>query len=168
MLDLVEVGGFDFAAKDGALLDRGVEHAGQRDIDAEERLAGDDGGGVDAGLRLADDGVVLRVFERDLVEDRAGERGGFGGELSVGGGFAGGFVQDAAGLGGALGEGDGPDCRGRGYEHLAAGRAYAAERIPGLGSGRAAAGGLAAVDGLVEVSLLHTDASSSRRRALRR
>ena len=60
MLDFVEVGGFDFAGEDGALLDRGVEHAGQRDIDAEERLAGDDVVGVDAGLGLADDAVVFR------------------------------------------------------------------------------------------------------------
>ena len=121
-------------------------------------LPRDDGVGVDAGLGLANDGVVFRVFECDLVEDRAGKRGGFGGQLSVGEGFAGGFVQDAAGLGGALGEGDGPNCRSRGYEHLAAGRPYAAQRIPGLGSGGAAAGGLAAVGGLVEVSLLHADA----------
>jgi hypothetical protein len=135
-----------------------VEHARQRDIDAEERLAGDDGVGVNAGLGLANDGVVFRVFERDLVEDRAGQRGGFGGQLSISEGFAGGLVQDAAGLGAALGEGNSPDCRSRGYEHLAAGRSYAAQRIPGLGSGGAAAGGLAAVGGLVEVSLLHADA----------
>ena len=157
LLYLVEVGGFDFAAKDRALLDRGVEHARQRDIDAEERLAADDGVGVDAGLRLANDGVVFRVFERDLVEHRAGKRGGFAGELSIGEGFAGGLVQHAAGLSRALGEGNSPSCRSRGYEHLAAGRSYAAQRIPGLGSGGAAAGGLAAVGGLVEVSLLHTD-----------
>jgi hypothetical protein len=158
LLYLVEVGGFDFAAKDRALLDRCVEHARQRDIDAEERLAADDGAGVDAGLGLANDGVVLRVFERDVVEHRAGKRGGLAGELSVGEGFAGGLVQDATGLGGALGERDSPDCRSRGYEHLAAGRSDAAQRIPGLGRGGAAAGGLAAVGGLVEVSLLHTDA----------
>ena len=113
--------------------------------------------GVDAGLGLANDGVVFRIFERDVVEDRAGKHGGFGGQFSVGEGFAGGLVQDAAGLGAALGERNGPDCRSRGYEHLAAGRSYAAQRIPGLGSGGAAAGGLAAVGGLVEVSLLHAD-----------
>ena len=157
LLYLVEVGGFDFAAKDRALLDRGVEHARQRDIDAEERLAADDGVGVDAGLGLANDGVVLGVFERDVVEDRAGKRGGFGGELSVGGDLPVALCRTQPALVVHSESGDGPSCRSCGYEHLAAGRSYAAQRVPGLGSGRAAAGGLAAVGGFVEVGLFHAD-----------
>ena len=153
MLDLVEVRGFDFAGKDRALFDGGVKHAGQRDIDAEERLAGDDLGGVHSGLGLADDAVVLGVFEGDRVEDRAREGGGFGGEFSVGGCFAGGFVEDTAGIGGAFRSGDRPGDGGCGHQHLAAGCSYAAERLPGFGSGGASPGGLAAVGGLVEVGL---------------
>ena len=168
LLDFVEVGGFDFAGEDGALLDRGVEHSGKRDVDAEERLAGDDVGGVDAGLGLADDAVVLGVFEGDGVEDRAREGGGFGGEFSVGGFFAGGFVEDTAGVGGAFRGRDGPGDGGSGDKHLAAGRSYAAERVPGFGGGRASTGGLAAVGGFVEVGLFDTDVLSNRRRALRR
>jgi hypothetical protein len=70
LLDLVEVGGLHFSGEDGSLLDGGVQHSGQRDIDAEDGLAGDDGVGVHARLRVADDAVVLGVFELD-----AGERG---------------------------------------------------------------------------------------------
>ena len=66
-------------------------------------------------------------------------------------------MQDAAGVGGALGERDAHRCRGRGDKHLAAGRAYAAKGVPGFGSGHASAGGLAAVGGLVEVGLLDAD-----------
>ena len=153
LLDLVDVRGFDFAGKDRALLDRRVKHAGQRDIDAEQRLAGDDRGGVDSLLGLANDAIVFRVLKGDAVEDRARERSGFGGELSVGGFFARGLVEDTAGIGGAFRCGDRPGDGSGGHQHLAAGRSYAAQRLPGFGSGRAAPGGLAAVGGLIEVGL---------------
>ena len=110
-------------------------------------------GSVDSGLGLADDAVVFGVFEGDGVEDRARQGGGFGGEFSVGGFFAGGFVEDTAGVGGAFRGGDGPGDGGGGDEHLAAGRSYAAERLPGFGGGHASPGGLAAVGGFVEVGL---------------
>ena len=63
---------------------------------------------VDARLRLADDAVVFGILERDGVEDRARQSGGFGGEFSVGSFFAGGFVQDTAGFCGAFGSRDRP------------------------------------------------------------
>ena len=62
-LDRIDVCGFHFAGKDGRPFNAGVEHAGQFDIDGEQRLAGDEGVRVDAGLGVADDGVVFGVFE---------------------------------------------------------------------------------------------------------
>jgi len=71
--------------------------------------------------------------------------------------FAGGLVEDTAGIGGAFRGGYRPGDGGRGYQHLAAGRTYAAERVPGFRGGRASPGGLAAVGGLVEVGLFDVD-----------
>ena len=65
LLDGVEVGGLYLAAVDGRLLDDGVKHSGDGDIDAEERLAGDDGVVIDVGLRLAEDAEVPGVFQLD-------------------------------------------------------------------------------------------------------
>ena len=47
-LDLVEVRARDLAAEHRALLEHGVQHARHREVDAEDRLAGDDRAVVDA------------------------------------------------------------------------------------------------------------------------
>ena len=70
-LDLIGVGGFHFAGKHGRLLNRCVQHSRQLDVDAEERLAGDDRVGIYAGLRMANDAVILGVFELDAASARA-------------------------------------------------------------------------------------------------
>ena len=48
-LDLIDVGGLHLAGKHGGLFNARVQHSGQLDIDAEDRLAGDDRVGVNAG-----------------------------------------------------------------------------------------------------------------------
>ena len=51
-LDLVQVGADDLAAEHRALLVHRLQHARQREVDAEQRLAGDDRQVVDAGCDL--------------------------------------------------------------------------------------------------------------------
>ena len=53
--------------------------------------------------------------------------------------------------------GTAPGDRGGGDEHLAAGGAYAAERLPGFRGRHASPGGLAAVGRFVEVGLFDSD-----------
>ena len=69
-LDLIEVGGRHLGAEDRRLLIHGPQHAGHGEVDAEDRLAGGDRGGVDALHRLADDLVVLRILQRHHAERR--------------------------------------------------------------------------------------------------
>ena len=90
------------------------------------------------------------------------------GQFAVAEGAARGGMEDAALRGGALGCGDGPACGGGGDEHLAACGPDAAQReVIGLCAG-ASAGGLTAIEGIVEVGLLDADDGPNRRRAPRR
>src|SRR5258708_23895419 len=66
-------------------------------------------------------------------------------------------MDDAAGRGLALRFGDGPGLRGGSDEHLAAGGANAAKRIPAGGSGSAATSALRAEFRFVEIGLLTAD-----------
>src|SRR5260221_14228026 len=66
-------------------------------------------------------------------------------------------MDDAAGRGLALRFGDGPGLRGGSDEHLAAGGANTAKRIPVGGSGSAATGALGAEFRFVEIGLLDAD-----------
>src|SRR5882724_5097067 len=66
-------------------------------------------------------------------------------------------MDDAAGRGLALRFGDGPGLRGGSDEHLAAGGANTAKRIPVGGSGSAATGALRAEFRFVEIGLLDAD-----------
>ena len=66
-------------------------------------------------------------------------------------------MEDAVGSGGAVGYGDAPSLSGDGDEHLAAGGADTAERVPVEGSGHTSTGKLTAVVRLVEVGLLDMD-----------
>ena len=71
-------------AKTGHFSKTAQSMPGTREIDAVERLAGDDGGVVHAGSGVADDFVVLGILQFDGLRARAGQRGGLGGELAVG------------------------------------------------------------------------------------
>ena len=73
----------DLRAEHRRLLVDGVQHAGQREVDAEDRLAGDDVGRVDALHRLADDLVVLRILQRDRRQRRHRQLRGGGRQLAV-------------------------------------------------------------------------------------
>ena len=65
-LHLVEVGADRLAAKHRTLVEDGEQRALRLEVDAEGRLAGDDGGVVDAMDRFADDLEVLRILVRGL------------------------------------------------------------------------------------------------------
>ena len=76
----------DFAADDRALLQRGVHHARQLDINAELCRAVGFGGRVQALRALADNGEVFRVFERHFF--RHGQFGRFCSQGTIGRLFA--------------------------------------------------------------------------------
>ncbi len=86
-LHLVEVGADRLAAKHRTLLEHREQRARRLDVDAEGRLAGHDGGVVDALDRLADDLEVLRILVRGLdgVGRRCRHRGDARRERRVGG-----------------------------------------------------------------------------------
>ncbi len=106
LLDALHVGDLGFvealqlAAGDRAILDRGVEHAGQLDVDAVDHRAGDLVGGVEPLDALADQLPVLRILQLDVGRRRQ-LRGGFG-DLAVGRGPARRRVRDDAVGGGAF------------------------------------------------------------------
>ena len=106
---------------------------------------------------LADDLIVLGVLELDGLEIGRGQRGCFFGERAVRQRAFCRLMDDAAGGRLAFGFADGPGLRGGGDEHLAAGGADAAQRIPIGGGGSAATGALRAVFRFVEIGLLDAD-----------
>jgi len=81
--NLLDVGGFDLACKYRSLFNGCVQHSRHFDIDAEEGLAGDDGVGVNARLRVSDDPVILGILELDAAERGRRQRSGFVGEFSI-------------------------------------------------------------------------------------
>ena len=155
--DFVEIGAEKFTCIDGAFFVDGIQHAGNFEVDAVERFSGDDGRVVDAVNRLADDFVIFGILELDGFEIRCGKCSGFFRERAVSEGAVREGMDDAAGGSLAFGFRDGPGLRGGGDEHLAAGGANTAKRIPVDGSGGAASGALRAVNGFVEVGLLDAD-----------
>ena len=106
---------------------------------------------------LSDDFVVLGILELDRLEIGRGQRPCFFGERAVRQSAFCRLMSDAAGRRLTLGFGDGPGLRGGGNEHLAAGGADPAQRIPIGGSGSAATGALRAVFRFVEIGLLDAD-----------
>ena len=85
LLDLVEVGRLHLSSENGSLLNRGEQHSGHFYIDAEDRLAGHDGVGVNARLRVANDAVILGVFELDGAERGRRQCGSFSGQFAIAG-----------------------------------------------------------------------------------
>ena len=151
----IDVGGLHLAGKDGSLFNGGVQHSRHFDIDAEDRLAGDDGVGVNARLRVANDAVILGIFELHAAERGRGQRGGFGGKLAIAR-RAPLRQREARGrIACALSLRHAPGLRGGGDEQLASGRTHAAHRLPALRRIRGAAGKLRAVNLLVQLGLLH-------------
>ena len=155
--DFVDVGGSDFAGKDGALLEDSIEHAGNFEIDAIWEFAGDDGGIVHAARRSADDFVVFRILWFDGLQIGRSERGDFGGEFAVAKRAIRGGVNYATRGSGALRFGDVPSLRCGGDEHLADCSADAAERVPIDRSGGTATGALRAELCFIEVGLFDAD-----------
>src|SRR6185436_5103539 len=88
-----EVRRLHLPAVDRALEEGRELHPRHGDVDAEERLAGDDGPIVHAGDRRADDGELGGVLELDGREVWRGHRRGGGGELAIGDGAAGLLVE---------------------------------------------------------------------------
>ena len=155
--DLIEVSALHLAGKYGGLFDACVQHSGQLDIDAEERLAGHNLRSVNALLRVADDAVVLGIFELHARQVGRGQRGSFGGKLPIARGAPRGSVHHAAGLSGAFSRGHGPGLRSGRDQQLASGCADAAHRLPAHRRVRGASGKLPAVYLFVQVGLLDSD-----------
>ncbi len=84
--DGIKVRAQGLAANDRAPLIHRVQHPGQCDVAAKQRLAGDDLEVVDTRQRLADDVVPRRVLEREGVECRGRDARGRTRELAVSGG----------------------------------------------------------------------------------
>src|SRR5262249_17327857 len=136
--DLGRVEALHFAAIDGAGLDRGVEHAGQFDVDAVDGLARDLVVRVEPFDALADDLPILRVLERDLSR-RLNLGGGFR-HLAVGGGAAGRLVRDHAVRRAHLGYRHFPLIGSGLLEHLAGHRTAFADELVRLANSAAASG----------------------------
>src|SRR5262249_28825491 len=136
--DLGGIEALHFATIDRAGLDRGVEHAGQFDIDAVDGLAGDLVVRVEPFDALADDLPILGVFELDLSR-RFNLRGGFR-HLAEGGGAAGRLVRDHAVRRAAFGGWNFPLVGGGLDQHLAGHRAAFADELVRLANAAAAGG----------------------------
>lgn len=154
--DVFEIGCGEFASKDGRFFENGETHSGAARVDAEERRAGDDGAVVNSADAGAEEFEVVGIFKRDCFFAGHGERGGGGGELSVGERAVGVRVRDGAAGGGAFGGGNVPGLRGGGDEHGAGGGADAAEHVVVGGRGGAAAGDLRG-EAFVQAGLLDGD-----------
>src|SRR5260370_30422092 len=155
--DFIEIGADKLRVVDGARLVNCVHNSRKLEVDAVESFCGDDGRIVDAADGATDDLVVFGVLEFHGLEIGRRKGGGLLRERAVGESAFGGLVDHAARGSCAFGFGHGPGLRGGGDEHLAAGGAYAAERIPVDGRGGAATGALRAIFGFIEVGLFDAD-----------
>ena len=152
-LDLVEIGPHTPSRIHRTLVVNGIEHTGNFEVDAIERSAGDDTDVVDAGCGMADDFVVLGIFELDGFEVGSSQRRCFFGQLAVSERALCGLMDDAAGRSGTFGFRGRPGLRGGGDKHLAARGTYAAQRIPIDRRGRAATGALRTVLRFLKIGL---------------
>ena len=153
-LDDIEIGGCDFAAKDRALLEHGRQHAGHREVDRVDRLAGDNGLVVDAGRGLTDNGVVLGILQCDGA--KVGRRQGRGcrRQFAVAERAVRRAMRHATGGRGAVTVRHTPRLRGSRGQHHPAGGAGAAQRFPVGRRARAAARVLRSVFRRIEIGLL--------------
>ena len=153
-LDFVEVRAHTLPCVHGTLVIDGIQHAGDFEVDAVERFAGDDAEVVDAGGGTSDDFVILGILELDGFEIGGRKHRGFFRERAVSECALCELMNDVTGRSRALRFGDGPGLRGGRDKHLPACSAYAAKWIPIDGRGRAPAGALRAVLGFFKVGLL--------------
>src|SRR5215472_3006457 len=156
-LDFVQVGAQALSGIHRTLVIDGVQHAGNFEVDAVERLSRDDGGIVDAWGAATDDFVILGVFELDGFEIGRRKGGGFFGKRTIGERTLGWLMDDAAGGSDALGFSDRPGLRRGCDKHLTARGADAAKRVPIDRRGRAATGTLRTVFRFVEIGLLNAN-----------
>ncbi|GJE46686.1 hypothetical protein AEGHOMDF_5893 [Methylobacterium soli] len=127
----------------GRVLDGGVQHAVDADVDAVDRPAGGLVAHVEAGHRLADVAESLWILERDVVTGLKRQRGRR--ELAVAQGAPGGHVDHAPVLGGQ-GILRHLEARGGGaQQHLAGGGAEPAHGLEAGAGGEGAAGHAQAV-----------------------
>src|SRR5262249_51448292 len=136
--DLGGVEAFHFAAVHWAGLDRGIKHAGEFDVDAVNRFAGNLVLRIGALDALADDLPVLRVLELALSR-RLDLDGGFRLRDAARGG-AGGLVRDRAVRCDALRGWTFPLIGGGLDQHLAGHRAAFADELVRLANAAAAGG----------------------------
>jgi hypothetical protein len=157
--DLVEVRARDLPAEHGALHELGVQHAGQRDVDAVERPASHDRGPVHVANVRTDDREVTRILERHVIELRRRHGRGALEQIGVPRTPTARAVVHHAALGRQLARRHAPHVGGRGDEHLPRGRADPAHRQPVLRCRVAAARELAGEAVGVEWRLLDPDAA---------
>ena len=156
-LDLIDVGADDGASEDGALLERRPEHPGRSDVDTVEWFAGHNGGVVDPGDRGSDDLVIFRSLQGDRGQVWRRQHRRRRRQFTVAQQSVGGSVVHATRCRVALGLGYAPRLRGRRDQHLSAGCACPAQRVP-VGRRRGAAPGpLSAVGRFIEIRLLDPD-----------
>ncbi len=144
-LDGVEIRADDLPAEDRTLLEHGVQHPGPREVDAEERLAGDDQRIVHARRRLADDLVFLLRFERQRREVWRRQGRGFRRHRAITDGSVGGRMEHLPRRRRALARRHVPVRSGRRDEHVTRGSTDLSHGSPIVRRRRAAAGGLPAV-----------------------
>ena len=154
VLDLVDIGAQDLAAKNRALLVNGKHHPGKFEVDAVDLLGRDDGRNVNAMVRLADDLVILRILQLDGLEFGGLQRGCLGRKRAVTQHAPARRMHHFARRGRAFGFRHVPGLRGCGHKHLPAGGAHLPQRIPIHRRGRAAARVLRPIFRLIQVGLL--------------
>ena len=145
-LDLVQVGADRLAAQHRAFLIGRIQHPRQLDVDAEQRLAGQERNIVDAADPGAEQFVVRRVFQQHLFRIGQRQRGGARDQRAVAQLAPAVRMQDCAVCGAALADRHVPGQRGGLNQHRARGCAQAMEIVV-IGRRRSrATGALAAVD----------------------
>ena len=149
--DLRRIEALQLAAEDRTIPDRRVQHARKGHVHAVDLLAVQLVESVEPLHRLAGDGPVLRVLERDLLRHR--HRRGERRDLAVGRGAAGRAVRHDAFGGAAILLVDAPFLGGRGDQHRAGGCAPAADVILRIADA-AAAGGLVIAPDAVALQVL--------------
>ncbi len=157
-LHLVEIGADRLAAKHRTLIKDREQRPRRLDVDAERRLAGHDGGVVDALDRLADDLEVLRILVRGLDGFDGGRRHRCDTlrQRRVGGLASGSGMRDDAASRRQFTSRHVPLLRGGGQHHQPAAGADLAHRIVVDWDGAAAAFGLRPVL-RIQIGLLDLD-----------
>ena len=150
----VQIASGDAGAEHRRLLKGRVDHAGQDNVDAEQRLARDNCRRIHLRLERPDDFVILGVLQRQAGERRGRHGCGLGGKSAIGRLATGRLVRDHSRGSGALGCGDAPILSGGCHQHSAASGPDLSQLVPVDRRGHAAARELEAVQGIVRISLL--------------